>query len=121
MDPLESETRYLLYQIYGTPGHTRTHPFATAEFITYSEGKHLFHRLALHDFARDVPADCFREGVNREDWPKAFVKPDAPTLRGLMDLKIEATLGIGPGLEFSWRRDRVKPLPAGNRLSESVV
>ena len=38
-----------------------------------------------------------------------------------MDLKPEASLGIDPGLEFAWRRDRVKPLPAGNRMSESVV
>ena len=121
MDPLVSETRYLLYESYGAPGHTRTLPFATAEFITYSEGSHLFWRLAFHDYTRDVPADCFRERVNREDWPKAFVKPKAPTLRGLMDLKKDATLGIDPGLEFSWRRDRVKPLPAGGRLSESVV
>ena len=121
MTPLVSETRYLLCQ-EPAPGSTKAHPFATAEFTTYFEGKHLFHRLALHDFLRDVPADCFREGVNREDWPKAFVKPEASTLRGLMDLKKDATLGIDPGLEFTWRRDRVKPLPAGGRmLSESVV
>ena len=62
-----------------------------------------------------VPPDGFREHANEEDWPKAFVTPDAPTLRGLMDLKHDAALGIDPGLEFAWRRDRVKPLPAGNR------
>jgi hypothetical protein len=120
MTALVSETRYLLC-CEPSPGSTKAHPFATAEFTNEYEGKYFFHRLAFHEFLRDVPADCFREGVNQEDWPKAFVKPDAPTLRGLMDLKPEASLGIDPGLEFAWRRDRVKPLPAGNRMSESVV
>ena len=85
------------------------------------EGKYLFHRLAFHEYRRDVPAQGFRERVNEEDWPKAFVKPDAPTLRGLTGLKLEASLGIDPGLEFAWRRDRAKALPAGHRMSESVV
>ena len=121
MTPLVSETRYLLC---GEPslGTTRANPFASAEFTQEFEGKYYFYRLALHEFHRDVPADCFREGVNQEDWPEAFVKPGALTLRGLMDLKHGASLGIDPGLEFAWRRDRVKPLPAGNRtMSESVV
>ena len=121
MTALVSETRYLLC-CEPSPGSTKAHPFATAEFTNEYEEKYFFHRLAFHDFHRDVPADCFREGVNQEDWPKAFVKPDAPTLRGLMDLKPEASLGIDPGLEFAWRRDRVKAFPAGNRtMSESVV
>ena len=51
----------------------------------------------------------------------AFVKPDAATLRGLMDLKLEAKLGIDPALEFAWRRVRVKTVPPGHRMSESVV
>ena len=120
MTSLVSETRYLLC-CEPNPGSIIPHPFATAEFTNEFEGKYLFHRLAFHEYRRDVPADCFRECVNEEDWPKAFVKPDAPTLRGLMDLKLEASLGIDPGLEFAWRRDRAKPLPAGNRMSESVV
>ena len=121
MTALVSETRYLLC-CEPSPGSTKAYPFATAEFTHEFEGKYLFHRLAFHDFHRDVSADCFREGVNQEDWPEAFVKPDALTLRGLMDLKHDASLGIDPGLEFAWRRDRVKPLPAGNRtMSESVV
>ena len=122
MTALVSETRYLLcLRCEPSPGSTKAYPFATAEFTNEFEGKYLFHRLAFHDFHRDVPADCFREGVNQEDWPKAFVNPDARTLRGLMDLKNDGALGIDPGLEFAWRRNRVKPLPAGNRLSESVV
>ena len=80
------------------PGSSKAHPFATAEFTNEYEGKYFFHRLAFHDFHRDVPADCFREGVNQEDWPKAFVNPDARTLRGLMDLKDDGALGIDPGL-----------------------
>ena len=120
MTALVSETRYLLC-CEPSPGSTKAHPFATAEFTNEYEGKYFFHRLAFHDFHRDVPADCFREGANQEDWPEAFVNPDARTLRGLMDLKNDGALGIDPGLEFAWRRNRVKPLPAGNRLSESVV
>ena len=120
MTPLVSERRYLLCD-EPSPGTFRANPFASAEFAHESEGKCYFYRLALHDFHRDVPADCFREGVHQEDFPKAFVKPDALTLRGLMDLKDDAGLGIDPGLEFAWPRDRVKPLPEPARLSESVV
>ena len=121
MDALVSETRYLLCR-EPKDGTNRADPFASAEFTQEFDGKYYFHRLALHEFHRDVPADCFREGVNQEDWPEAFVKPDALTLRGLMDLKHDASLGIDPGLEFAWRRDRVKAFPAGNRtMSESVV
>jgi len=120
MTSLVSETRYLLC-CEPNPGSIIPHPFATAEFTNEFEGKYLFHRLAFHEYRRDVPVDFFRECVNEEDWPKAFVKPDAPTLRGLMDLKLEASLGIDPGLEFAWRRDRVQPLPVGNRMGESVV
>ena len=120
MPDLTSEVRYLLFCEPGAPANA-PRPFATAEFTDEFEGKYLFHRLAFHEYRRDVPAHGFRERVNEEDWPKAFVKPDAPTLRGLMDLKLEAPLGIDAGLEFAWRRDRVKALPPGHRMSESVV
>ena len=43
-------------------------------------------------------------------------------MRGLMDLNLEATLGIDPGLEFSWRKDRTKLITSSARMkSESVV
>ena len=121
MTALTSEVRYLFF-CEPVASSNGPRPFATAEFIDEFEGKYLFHRLASHEYRRDVPADCFRERVNEEEyWPMAFVKPDAPTLRGLMDLKLEAPLGIDAGLEFAWRRDRVKALPPGHRMSESVV
>ena len=120
MTALTSEVRYLLYCEPGASSNA-ARPFATAEFTDEFEGKYLFHRLAFHEYRRDVPAQGFRERVNEEDWPKAFVKPDAPTLRGLTGLKLEASLGIDPGLEFAWRRGRAKALPPGHRMSESVV
>ena len=68
-----------------------------------------------------MPAHGFRERVHEGDWQKAFVTPDAPTLRGLMGLKLDASLGIDPGLEFAWRRDCARALPNGTRMSDSVV
>ena len=120
MTPLTSETRYPLYCEPSALSRT-PQPFATAEFTHEFEGKYLFHRLSFHEYRRDVPPVGFREHIDEEDWQRAFVTPDAPTLRGLMDLKPDVTLGIDPGLSFAWRRDRVKPLPAGSRLSKSVV
>ena len=78
-----------------------------------------FHKLGFHDNRRDVPADSFREMMNPEDHAAAFVAPGARTLRGLMNLNMNAVLGIDPGLSFPWPRDRVWPLPRG--LSESMV
>ena len=96
-------------------------PFATAEFAQKFEGKFLFHRLSFHGYRRDVLADSFREMINAEDLPCAFVAPGARTLRGLMNLTDDAVFGIDPGLSFPWPRDRVRPLPRGAGLSESVV
>ena len=96
-------------------------PFATAAYLQEVGRKHLFHRLSFQEYGRDAPADGFRERIPEADWPIAFVTPNAPTLRGLMDLALDAALGIDPGLEFSWRRDRIKAIPPGNRMSESVV
>ena len=59
---------------------------------------YLFHRLSFHDFSRDVASDAFLEHINVEDLPDAFVTPDAPTLRGLMGLKLDVAYGIDPGL-----------------------
>ena len=120
MTALTSETRYLLF-CEPNAGSRTTQPFATAEFTNEFEGKYLFHRISFHEYRRDVPADGFRERIPEADWQKAFVTPNAPTLRGLMDLALEAKLGIDPGLEFAWRRDRAKPVPPGHRMSESVV
>ena len=120
MTPLTSEVRCFLYCEPDALSST-ARPFATAEFTHEFEGKYLFHRLSSHEYRRDVPAHGFRERVHEEDWQKAFVTPDAPALRGLMGLKLDASLGIGPGLEFAWRRDRAKPVPNGTRPSESVV
>ena len=118
---LTSEVRYVLY----LEPDTRTkqaRAFATAAYLQEAEGKHWFHRLSFQDYGRDAPADGFRERIPKTVWPMAFVTPNAPTLRGLMDLKPDATLCIDPGLEFSWRRDRIKSIPAGNGMtSESVV
>ena len=120
MTPLTSETRYLLYDEPNSLS-CNGQPFATAEFTHKFEGKYLFRRLSLHAYNRDVPSDGFREQINEEDWPRVFVTPDARTLRGLMGLKPDVALGIGPGLSFAWPRDRAKPLPRGSGLSESVV
>ena len=96
--------------------------FATAAYLQETEGKHWFHRLCFQEYGRDADADPFRERVPKSAWSDAFVTPNAPTVRGLMDLSPIATLGIDPGLEFSWRKDRAKPIPSGNRMmSESVV
>ena len=120
MTALTSETRYLLYcppDAFSSTGQ----PFATAEFTHKFEGKFLFHRLSFHGYRRDVLADSFREMINAEDLPCAFVAPGARTLRGLMNLADSAVLGIDPGRSFPWPRDRVRPLPGGAGLSESVV
>ena len=119
---LRSELRYVLYLSPDAPGEKIGRAFATAAFLQFRDGKHWFHRICFHQYARDAPADGFRERIPQTVWPMAFVTPNASTVRGLMDLAPKAGLGIDPGLEFSWRRDRVKPLPAGFRLtSESVV
>ena len=121
MPPLTAETRYVLYLEPCSPT-TQPRAFATAAFLQETEGKHWFHRLCFQDYGRDAPADGFRERIPKSVWPMAFVTPNASTVRGLMDLAPDAALGIDPGLEFSWRRDRVKSIPAGFRLtSESVV
>ena len=118
---LTSEVRYVLC-LEPDPQTKQALAFATAAYVQEAEGKHWFHQLSFQNYGRDVPADGFRERIPESTWPIAFVTPNAPTLRGLMDLKKEATLGIDPGLEFSWRRDRIKSIPAGNRMtSESVV
>ena len=116
---LTSETRYLLF--LEPDGEHGSRPFATAAYLQEVGKKHVFHRLSFQDYGRDAPADGFRERIPKTVWPLAFVTPNAPTLRGLMDLAPDATLGIDPGLEFSWPRDRIKALPTGNRMSESVV
>ena len=116
---LTSETRYLLF--LEPDGEHGSRPFATAAYLQEVGKKHLFHRLSFQDYGRDAPADGFRERIPKTVWPLAFVTPNAPTLRGLMDLAPDATLGIDPGLEFSWPRDRIKALPTGSRFSESVV
>ena len=119
---LRSELRYVLYLAPDAPGEKIGRAFATAAFLQFQDGKHWFHRICFHEYARDAPADGFRERIPQTVWPMAFVTPNASTVRGLMDLAPGAMLGIDPGLEFSWRRDRVKSIPAGFRLtSESVV
>ena len=118
---LTSERRYVLYSDAATSSASMV-PFATAEFTQFFEGKYLFHRLCFHDYNRDVPAYWFRKGVHGEENARAaFVNPGARTLRGLMDLQSEQKMGIDPGLEFAWPRDRGKALPESHRLSESVV
>ena len=118
---LRAELRYVLYLAPDAPGEKEGRAFATAAYLQFQDGKHWFHRICFHEHARDAPADGFRERIPQSVWPMAFVTPNAPTLRGLMDLPLDATLGIDPGLEFSWPRDRIKALPAGSRFSESVV
>ena len=119
---LRSELRYVLYLAPDAPGEKIGRAFATAAFLQFRDGKHWFHRLSFQDYGRDAPADGFRERIPKTVWSDAFVTPNASTVRGLMDLASDAALGIDPGLEFSWRRDRVKSIPAGFRLtSESVV
>jgi len=119
---LRSELRYVLYLAPDAPGEKIGRAFATAAFLQFRDGKHWFHRICFHQYARDAPADGFRERIPQTVWSLAFVSPNASTVRGLMDLASDAALGIDPGLEFSWRRDRVKPLPPGFRVtSESVV
>ena len=123
MASLISEKRYLLCSDYETGG-LFPKPFGSASFAHEDAGISYFHNFAFHDFHRDAPADCFREGVAQVDWVEAFVNPHAPSLRGLMGLDATAGLGIDPGLEFPWKRDRVKPMPTmptGHRMSESVV
>ena len=118
---LRAELRYVLYL---PPDARTTQPraFATAAYLQHVDGKHWFHRLCFQDYGRDAPADGFRERIPKTVWPMAFVTPNASTVRGLMDLAPDASLGIDPGLEFSWRRDRAKSIPAGFLLtSESVV
>ena len=120
---LRSELRYVLYLAPDAPGEKIGRAFATAAFLQFRDGKHWFNQICFHQYARDAPADGFREGIPQTDWSLAFVSPNASTVRGLMDLASDAALGIDPGLEFSWRRDRVKPLPPGFcvKPSESVV
>ena len=118
---LRAELRYVLYL---PPDGRTTQPraFATAAYLQHVDGKHWFHRLSFQDYGRDAPADGFRERIPKTVWSDAFVTPNASTVRGLMDLAPGAMLGIDPGLGFSWRRDRIKSIPAGFRLtSESVV
>ena len=118
---LTAEVRYVLY-LAPDARTTQARAFATAAYLQETEGKHWFHRLSFQNYGLDAPADGFREGIPKTVWSDAFVTPNASTVRGLMDLKPGAMLGIDPGLEFSWRRDRVKSIPAGFRLtSESVV
>ena len=120
---LRSELRYVLYLAPDAPGGREGRAFATAAYLQEAEEKHLFHRLSFQDYGRDAPADGFRERIPQTVWSMAFVTPNASTVRGLMDLTPGAMLDIDPGLEFSWRRDRVKPLPPGFcvKPSESVV
>ena len=120
---LTAEVRYVLYLAPDAPGEKIGRAFATAAFLQFQDGKHWFHRICFHDYCRDASADGFRERIPKTVWPMAFVTPNASTVRGLMDLAPGAMLGIDPGLEFSWRRDRVKPLPPGFcvKPSESVV
>ena len=118
---LTSEVRYVLC-LEPDARTKQARAFATAAYLQEAEGKHWFHRLSFQDYGRDAPADGFRERIPKTVWSDAFVTPNASTVRGLMDLKPGAMLGIDPGLEFSWRRDRIKSIPAGFRLtSESVV
>ena len=122
MAQLTSERRYVLYCKNETSSSSSMLPFATVEFTQFFEGQYLFHRICFHDYNRDVPAYWFRKGVHGEENARAaFVNPGARTLRGLMDLQSEQKMGIDPGLEFAWPRDRVKALPESHRLSESVV
>ena len=120
---LRAELGYVLYLAPDAPGEKIGRAFATAAYLQHVDGKHWFHRLCFQDYGRDAPADGFRERIPQSVWPMAFVTPNASTVRGLMDLGSDAALGIDPGLEFSWRRDRVKPLPPGFcvKPSESVV
>ena len=118
MTPLTSETRCLLYcapSAFSKDGQ----PFGSVEFTKNFEGMSLFHKLAFHEYRRDVASDEFLEQINAEDLSRAFVTPDARTLRGLMGPEGGASLGIDPGLSFAWPRDCSRPLPRG--LSESVV
>ena len=116
---LTSETRYILCL---EPDATQvSRPFATAAYHIADGKKHLFHRLCFQNYGRDAPADVFRERIPETVWELAFVSPNATTLRGLMGLSLNETLGIDPGLEFAWPHDRIKEVPSGSRFSESVV
>jgi hypothetical protein len=116
---LTSETRYILCL---EPDATQvSRPFATAAYLQEVGKKHLFHRLCFQNYGRDAPADGFRERIPETVWELAFVSPNATTLRGLMGLELNETLGIDPGLEFAWPHDRIKEVPSGSRFSESVV
>ena len=116
---LTSETRYLLF--LEPDGEHGSRPFATAAYLQEVGKKHLFHRLCFQNYGRDAPADVFRERIPETVWELAFVSPNATTLRGLMGLELNETLGIDPGLEFAWPHDRIKEVPSGSRFSESVV
>ena len=117
---LTSEVRYVLC-LEPDPQTKQARAFATAAYVQEAEGKHWFHQLSFQDYGRDAPADGFRERIPKTVWPLAFVSPNATTLRGLMGLELNETLGIDPGLEFAWPRDRIKEVPSGSRFSESVV
>ena len=118
---LTAEVRYVLY-LEPCSRTTQTRAFATAAYLQETEGKHWFHRLCFQDYGRDADADPFRERIPKSVWSDAFVTPNASTVRGLMDLKPDVPLGIDPGLEFSWRKDRTKPIPSSSKMmSESVV
>ena len=118
MSALTSETRDILL-CASSPLSGGGQPFATAEFTNEHEGKFPLHKLRLHSYRRDVPADAFLEMINPADHAAAFLAPRARTLRGLMELKDDAMFGIDPGLMCSWPREQVRG-PAGGDLGESV-
>ena len=106
MSALTSETRCILL-CASSPLSGGRQPFASAEFTNEHEGKFFFHKLFLHNYRRDVPADAFIEMINPADHAAALLAPRARTLRGLMELKDDAKFGIDPGLMFSWPREQV--------------
>ena len=118
MSALTSEARYILL-CASSPLSGGGQPFSTTEFTNEHEGKFLFYKLCLHSYRRDVPADASIKMINPADHAAAFLAPRARTLRGLMQLKDDAKLGIDPGLMFSWPREQVRG-PAGGDLGESV-
>ena len=51
---LVAERRYLLCG-EPSPGTSKAHEFATAEYTHEFEGRYFFHRIAFHELKRDVP------------------------------------------------------------------
>ena len=62
----------------------------------------VFDQISLHKYNRDVPSEQFLARAPKDERATAFVDPSAGTLRGLMKMNDERSLGIDPALEFRW-------------------